>query len=158
MKIKYRVKLFNDFTEPYWERDNAEESPEVEHKNIEEYTTYDKNAFRQILDGFLDAPNKKLTEKDIRKDFDVNRDPKLSATRIGVIKAYYNGRFDLKKKVDADLAKVDVKKMKKGFPTLLKYGIPFEMNYFSCEDNDPYDKLTKMNDAYIEIEISKEDY
>ena len=48
--------------------------------------------------------------------------------------------------------------MKNGFPTLLKYGIPFEMNYFSCEDNDPYDKLTKMNDAYIEIEISKEDY
>ena len=87
MKIKYRVKLFNDFTEPYWKRENVEESPEVEHKSIEEYTTYDKNAFRQILDEFLDAPNKKLTEKDIRKDFDVNRDPKLSVTRIGVIKA-----------------------------------------------------------------------
>lgn len=157
MKIKYRAKLFNDFTEPYWERDNVEECPRVEHKNIEEYTTYDKNAFRQILDGFLDAPNKKLTEKDIRADFDVNRDPKLSATRIEVIKAYYNGRLDLKKKVDADLAKIDAKKMKKGFPTLLKYGIPFEMNYFSCEDNDPCDRLTKMNDAYIEIEISKED-
>lgn len=157
MKIKYRVKLFNDFTEPYLERDNVEECPRVEHKNIEEYTTYDKNAFRKILDEFLDAPNKKLTEKEIRKDFDVNRDLKLSATRIEVIKAYYNGRFDLKKKVDADLAKVDVKKMKKGFPTLLKYGIPFEMNYFSCEDNDPYDKRTKMNDAYIEIEISKEE-
>lgn len=157
MKTKYRVKLFNDFTEPYWERDNVEECPEVEHKNVDEYSTYDESAFRRILDDFLDAPEKKLTEKDIRADFDVNRMPKLSATRIEVIKAYYNGRLDLKKKIDADLAKIDAKKMKKGFPTLLKYGIPFEMNYFSCEDNDPCDRLTKMNDAYIEIEISKED-
>ena len=53
MKIKYRVKLFNDFTEPYWKRENVEESPEVEHKSIEEYTTYDKNAFMQILDEFF---------------------------------------------------------------------------------------------------------
>lgn len=157
MKTKYRVKLFNDFTEPYWARDNIEDSPIVQHNSVEEYIVYDYNVFKDILDGFLDAPKKKLTEKDIRKDFDENREHKLSSSRIEAIKAYYNGRLTLKKKVDADLAKIDVKNLKKGFPVELKYNIPFEMNYFSCEDNDPCDRLTQMNDSYIEIEISKED-
>jgi len=157
MNTRYRVKLFNDFVEPYWASDCPEKSSIVQHRNIEEYVAHDEKIFKQILDGFLDAPKKKLTEKEIRKDFDTNREPKLSDTRVNVIKAYYNGRLELKKRVDADLAKIDVKKMKKGFPTMLKYSIPFEMNYFSCEDNDPCDKMTKMVDSYIEIEISKED-
>ena len=156
MKIKYRVKLHNDFTEPYWAQDNVESSPAVSHICIDEYVTYDKKVFKDILDGFLDAPKKPLTEKDIRKDFDENRDTKLSAEKVNVIKAYYNGRLALKKKIDAALAKVDEKKLKKDFPVVLKYGIPFEMNYFSCTDNDPCDKLTQQNEAYIEIEISAE--
>ena len=157
MKTKYREKLHNDFTEPYWAYDNVENSPAVSHICIDEYVTYDKNVFMDILDGFLDAPKKALTEKDIRKDFDENRDSRLSAEKVNVIKAYYNGRLALKKKVDAALAKVDEKKLKKDFPVVLKYGIPFEMNYFSCTDDDPCDKLTRQNEAYIEIEISTED-
>lgn len=157
MKTKYRVKLFNDFTEPYWESNDPEKSPIVVHTCIDEYVAYDEDAFKKILADFIDAPKKKLTEKEIRKDFDENRNPTLSSGRVEVIKKYYNGRFDLKKKVDADLSKVDIKKMKPEFPVVLKYKIPFEMNYFSCDDNDPCDRLTKMNDAYIEIEISKVD-
>lgn len=157
MKIKYRVKLYNDFTEPYWARDNIQDSPIVSHVSVDEYVAYDKEVFRDILGDFLDAPKKNLTEKDIRKDFDENRNPRLSNEKVNVIKAYYNGRLALKKKVDAALAKVDEKKLKKDFPVILKYGIPFEMNYFSCEDDDPVDKLTKQNEAYIEIEISRED-
>ena len=157
MKTKYRLKQLNDFTEPYWALDNDENSPIVTHRNIDEYECYDYDIFMRMLEECLDAPKKKLTEKEIRQDFDTNREPKLSASRVEAIKAYYNGRLELKKKVCEDIAKIDIKKMKKGFPILLKYGIPFEMNYFSCIDNDPHDKLTKMNNAYIEIEISKED-
>lgn len=154
---KYRVKLFNDFTEPYWTSDDPENGPIVTHKCIDEYEMDNEKAFRDVLDGFLDAPNKPLTEKDIRKDFDENREPRLSSSRVEVIKRYYNGRLALKKQVYADLAKIDMKKMKIGFPKMLKYNISFEMNYFSCEDNDPCDTLTKMNESYIEIEISKEE-
>ena len=157
MKTKYKVKLFNNFTEPYWTSDDPEKSPITMHKCIDEYVAYDEKVFRDILDGFLDAPKKALTEKDIRKDFDINREPRLSSSRVEAIKTYYNGRLALKKKVDADLAKIDVKKLKVGFPKMLKYNIPFEMNYFSCEDNDPCDKLTKMTESYIEIEISNEE-
>lgn len=156
MKTQYRVKLYNNFTEPYWKMNELKKSPIVDHMNVDEYVTYDEAAFKDILDDFLDAPKKKLTEKEIRKDFDENRDPKLSESRVEVIKRYYNGRFDLRKKIYDDLNDIDVKRMKVGFPKMLKYGIPFEMNYFSCEDNDLCDKLTKLNDAYIEIEISKE--
>lgn len=157
MKMKYRVKLYNDFTEPYWARDNVEECPVVEHKSVEEYVAYDKLTFEKILEDLVDAPKKKLTDEEVRKDFDTSYQPKLSDSRVEVIKAYYNGRLKLKKKIDSDLAKVGIDKMKKGFPAMLKYNIPFEMNYFSCDEDDPCDKLTKMNDSYIEIEISKED-
>lgn len=156
MKTKYRIKLYNDFTEPYWKVDNPETSPIVNHKLVDEYVTYNENAFRSILDDFIDAPNKKLTDKDIRKDFDENRKNRMSDNKVCEIKRYYNGRYDLKKKICNDLSKNDAKYIKIGFPVILKYCIPFEMNYYSCEDNDPCDKLTKMNDAYIEIEISKE--
>ena len=157
MKTKYRVKLHNDFAEPYWASDNAESSPIVDHICIDEYVCYDYDVFKDILDGFLDAPKKKLTEKEIRQDFDEHREPKLSANKVEAIKTYYNGRHDLKKKVYADLAKVDVKKIKKDFPIVLKYGIPFKMNYFSCIDDDPCDSRTIQNDAFIEIEVSKVD-
>ena len=157
MKMKYRVKLFNDFSEPYWMSDDPSRSPVVNHVCSDEYVTYDEFTFKKILADFIDAPNKKLTDKEIRNDFDTNRDPKLSNSRIEVIKKYYNGRYALKKRIDSDLAKIDVKKMKPEFPIVLKYKISFEMNYFSCNDNDPCDKLTHMNDSYIEIEILKVD-
>ena len=154
MKMTYRVKLFNDFTEPYWTSNDPENSSLVDYKNSEEYVAYDEETFKNILYGFIDAPKKKLTDKEIRRDFDENHDPKMSDDAVNMIKAYYNGRLELKKKIDADLAKFDMHKIKKNFPVMLKYKIPFEMNHFSCDDNDPCSKLTKMNDAYIEIEIS----
>lgn len=155
MKIKYRVKLFNDFTEPYWMSDNPETSPIVKHRCIDEYICDDDKVFKQVIDDFLDAPKKKLTEKDIRHDFDENRGHMLSDNKVKAIQIYYNGRLSLKKKVYADLAKIKASRMKAGSPVVLKYSIPFEMNYFSCNDNDPCDKLTKMNDSYIEIEVLK---
>ena len=152
--IRYRVKLHNDFTEPYWKSDGVEHSPVVQHKSIDEYVAYDEAVFRSVLDDFLDAPDKKLSDKDVQRDFSSSRGTPLSRSRVDAIKAYYNGRLALKKKVHADLAKVDVKKLKAGFPVMLKYCIPREMNYFSCDDNDPYDAMTTLNDAYIEIELS----
>ena len=158
MKIKYRIKLLNDFEEPYWASDNVQDAPSVIHRNMDEYIVYDEKVFRSILDEFLDAPKKKLTEKEVRKDFDDEmRVHRLSKERVNAIMAYYNGRLALKNKVYSDLANIDTKKMKKDFPVVLKYCIPFEMNYFSCEDNDPCDKLTKMNDAFIEVEVSREE-
>jgi hypothetical protein len=90
----------------------------VSHVSIDEYVAYDKEVFRDILGDFLDAPKKNLTEKDIRKDFDENRNPRLSNEKVNVIKAYYNGRLALKKKIDAILAKVDEKKMKNDFTVI----------------------------------------
>lgn len=150
LKTKYRVKLYSNFTEPYW----FDENPIVDHILSDEFMLYDYIIFRKIVDDFIDAPNEKMTDKDVRKQFD-DAKRKLSDTKVKVIKTYYNGRFELKKRIDADLAKVDIKKIKKDFPVILKYGIPFEMNYFSMEDNDPNDSKTRLNDGYIEIEISK---
>ena len=150
LKTKYRVKLYSNFTEPYW----FDENPIVDHILSDEFMLYDYTMFRKIVDDFIDAPAEKMTDKDVRKQFDdMNR--KLSNAKVKVIKTYYNRRFELKKRIDSDLAKVNIKKIEKDFPVVLKYGIPFEMNYFSTEDNDPNDSKTNLNDGYIEIEISK---
>ena len=67
---------------------------------------------------------------------------------------YYNGRYDLMKKINDSLSKIDISNIKVNFPIMMKFNIPFAQNYFSCE-NDPIDAMTKQNDAYIEIEIAK---
>ena len=152
--IKYRVKLNNVFDEPYWQNDDLEKI--VNHTSVDEYVTYNEGIFKAILDDFLDAPKKKLTADDIRKDFDDAHRP-LSNGRIKVIAAYYNGRLALKKKIYAALKKIDVESIDKYSVVLLKFNIPFEMNYFSCEDNDPCDAATKQLESYIEIEISVEE-
>ena len=156
MKTIYKVKLMNDFTEPYWSANINKDKYIVRHKNFDEYIAYDKDVLKTIVEDLVDAPKNMLTEEDIRKDFDNNRNPKMPASKIEAIMVYYNGRFELKKKIDSDLAKIDVKNLLPEYPVVLKYNIPFKMNYFSCDENDPYDVLTKMNDAYLIIEISKE--
>lgn len=155
MKTKYKIKLFNCFIEPYWmSKDNYKT---VNHTNYDEYVIYDnEKQFKQILNDFIDAPNKKLTSKTVNEDFGKYSE-KLSDSKIKAIMAYYNGRYDLSKKIYSDLKSINAKKIKKNFPIVLKYIIPAEMNYFSCKDNDPCDKLTKCIDSYIEIEISSED-
>ena len=101
---------------------------------------------------FLDAPKKKLTETEIRKDFD-DEHIKLTNDKVKVIMAYYNGRYDIAKKIDSTLNKIDINKIDVNYPVLLKFNIPFGQNYFSCKDDDICDKLTVQNDSYIEIEI-----
>ena len=153
----YRIKVHNDFSEPYWASDNPEKSPIVNHVNYEEYAVdNDKQAFKKIIDDTLDAPNKPLTEKDVRQDFDVNREQKMSNACVDAVKKYYNGRLKLKKKISTDLDKIDLSKLSKSSSIKLKYNVPFEMNYFSCIDNDPCNGLVKMNCAFIEIEVSKQ--
>ena len=150
--IKFKVMLYNDFTEPYSYGDDLDKC--VCHRETNEYTAYDEKTFYKVLDDFLDAPKKKLTAKDIRKDFDDIR-RKLSDEKVEVIRTYYNGRYDLSKKIHSKLDKIDFSKIDIDFPVVMKFNIPFHMNYFTCEDNDPYDAAVKMNDAYLYIEISK---
>lgn len=153
MKIKYRVKLHNDFDAPYWKNDDL--SKMAKHLSIDEYITYDEDVFNDILVDFIDAPKKKLTSEDVQKDFGENRTTKISEKCIDAIKAYYNGRFELKKRVDSMLKKINIDKIDEATPVMMKFNIPFELNHFSCEDDDLYDKLTKQLEAYIEIEISR---
>ena len=147
--IKYRVKLHNDFIRPYCSDNNSL----CNHINIDEYVVEDAEVFKTILNDFLDAPKRKLTEKDIRKDFD-DENRRLSSDKVKTIMEYYNGRYDLMKKINDSLSKIDISNIKVNFPIMMKFNIPFEQNYFSC-DNDPIDAMIKQNDAYIEIEISK---
>ena len=155
-KTKLRVKLYNDFTEPYWLSEKNSKDSLARHICMDEYSTYDTDVFNNVLDGFLDAPKKKMTKKDVIEDFGSHQDShKLSDSRVDAILAYYNGRLDLKKVVDTEV-KNAMSKAKPDFPVVLKYNIPFKMNFFSSEDDDPHEKLTTMNNSYIEIEVSKE--
>ena len=153
----YRIRVHNDFSEPYWgTTGHLEKSPIVNHVSCEEYSVdNDKQAFKKIIDDMLDAPKKQLTEKDVRQDFDANREQKMSSACVDAVKKYYNGRLKLKKKIITDLDKIDLSKLSKSSSIKLKYDVPFEMNYFSCIDNDPCSDLVKMNCAFIEIEVSK---
>lgn len=150
--LLYKVELYNDFTEPY--SYGGDLSQIVTHRTHDEYIAHDFKTFCDVLDEFLDAPKKRLTDKDIRKDFD-NAKRKLSNERVKVIKQYYNGRYDLANKVYASIAMAGLDHIEPGFPVVMKFNIPFHMNFFTCEDNDPYDKAVKMNDAYVSIEICK---
>lgn len=150
--IKFKVLLCNDFTGPYSYGEDLNKC--VRHRDTNEYTAYDEKTFYKVLDDFLDAPKKKLSAKDIRKDFDdIKR--KLSDEKVEVIRTYYNGRYDLSKKIYSKLNKIDFSKIDIDFPVVMKFNIPFHLNYFSYEDNDPYDAAVKMNDAHLYIEISK---
>ena len=149
IKMQYRVKLHNDFTEPYY----SDVKSLCKHISNDEYVVEDLKLFKTILNDLLDSPKKKLTEKDIRKDFD-DENRRLPDIKVKTIMEYYNGRYSLMKKINDALDKIDVNKMKMNFPVMMKFNIPFEQNYFSC-DNDPIDTMTKQNDAYIEIEIAK---
>lgn len=150
-KIQYSVTLANDFIEPYFyeKEDNI-----YRKRTIETNITTDEKTFYAILDGILDAPKKKLSNKDIHKDFDVNRKSPISEDKVETIKRYYNGRHDLSKEMYAKLKKIDFSKIDENHPYVLKYNIPFELNYFSCDESNEYDSRVKMIDAYILIEIS----
>ncbi len=153
-RTKYRVKLLRDFNEPYLPASSSDDNVMVVHKTVDEYTTYSEDVFKRIIAEFIDAPSQKLTETSIRIDFE-DTGSKLSSTSIENIKRYYNGRFMLKKAIDADIARVDTRAMKPESPVVLKYNIPFTMNYFSCGDDDAYGKLASSNESFIEIEVSK---
>ena len=150
MKLKYRIKKFDDFTLPYWKSDFKNDQL-VNHVYYDEYETYDKDIFYSILNDFIDAPKKKLTKNDVKHDFE-SSEQTLSENNINKILTYYNGRFDLSKKINNDIKKA-IKNVKMNFPIVLKYNISFEMNYFSYAD-DEYDSNISMNKAYIEIELS----
>lgn len=149
----YRVKFFSDFTEPYSYSEDLDNI--VTHKTYDEYVVHNEKTFYDTLNEFLDAPKKPLTSKDIRKDFD-SPNRKISDTKVEAIKTYYNGRYTLSKKIYSTLKKIDFSKITSEQPVILKFNIPFSMNYFSTEDNDPYDEHVKMNAAFIEIEISSD--
>ena len=150
--IIFKVSLHNDFTEPYSYGEDLDKI--VRHTETNEYVAYDEKTFYKILDDFLDAPKKKLSIEDVQKDFDVMKQ-KLSNEKIEVIRTYYNGRYDLSKQIYLKLKSVDFSKINANVPVVMKFSIPFHLNYFTCEENDPYDSAIKMNDAFLYIEISK---
>lgn len=152
--ITYKVTQCNDFTEPYAHGEDVTNI--VRHKTYDEYVTHDEKTFHDILNEYLDAPKKKLTTTSVRKDFDdVKR--KLSDDKVEMIKKYYNGRYDLSKKIFAKLKNIDLGKIEVEYPVVMKFKIPFYMNYFTCVDDDPYDSAVSMNDAWIKIIISKDE-
>lgn len=155
MNVKYKITQFNDFIEPYSESRKGEYGPTVEHRSVDEYETTDLEAFKKIIADITDAPAKEMTIEDVRRDFETSDVVKLSDASVKSIMVYYNDRLKLKAKIEADLAAVDISNINIGKQVELKYQIPFEMNYFSCEDSDDYRKHIKMVDAYIKIEISK---
>lgn len=146
----FRVKQHNDFTEPYMYR-NAPDSICISRNTTEYVVEGNETLFRQIVEDLLDAPKQPLTAEDVRKDFDSDR-RKLPDSKIKAIIDYYNGRLAILKKVVAHLDAIDFKKDLVEDPIVMKFNVPFEQNYFSCED-DYADKAIKQNDAYIEIEI-----
>ena len=154
--MKYKITVYNDFIEPYTCSTNPKVSAVCNHISNEIYETYSKDVFNELLYGFIDAPKSLLTSDDIRKDFD-SIDRQLSDTRVDAIAKYYNGRYELKKNIDATLNEIDISKLESNHTMSFKFNIPFELNFFSCEDNDPIEAQTKQNWAFILIDITKED-
>ena len=121
--IEYKVRMYHDFTEPYTFDEDLDNI--VTHRSYDEYVVHNKKTFYDVLDQFLDAPKKKLTEADIRKDFDAPS-RKLSDTKVKVIQAYYNGRLELSKHIYAKLKKIDLSDITYEYPVVMKFKIPFE--------------------------------
>lgn len=152
--ISFRVKMSHDCTEPY--SYNEEYDNLVRHKTYDEYVVYDEKTFYNVLNEFFDAPKKPLTSKDIHIDFD-SPGRVVSDAKVEMIKNYYNGRFKFLKKIHDTLKNVNFNKITHELPFTMKFNIPFELNFFSCEDDDKHENHVSMNDAFIEIEISRID-
>lgn len=144
----YKIRLENDWTEPLWN----DEKEICRHRLHDEYVVNSKNACVTVVDDFLDAPKKKLTEKDVRADFE-GHGCKLSDARVQQIMDYYNGRLALRKKLMSKLDKINESKVDDNEPVVLKFKIPFKMNFFTCEDDDSYEKRTKLNYSAITVTV-----
>ena len=155
--ISFRVKMSHNFTEPYsYNEEYIDKLNSQSLTNQVEYVVYDEKTFYNVLNEFFDAPKKPLTSKDIHKDFD-SPGRVVSDAKVEMIKNYYNGRFKFLKKIHDTLKNVNFSKITHELPFTMKFNIPFELNFFSCEDDDKHENHVSMNDAFIEIEISRID-
>lgn len=148
MKYKYTVKLYNDFTAPYF---FAEDREQCNHISFEQYTFSTIDMCRQCVKDFLDVPEAELTFEEVKKDWSDHKYP-ISDEKLKEIQAYYNGRLDIYNKVLLDLAAVESYGID-GDSIELRYDIPHKFNEFVTDENE---KLSIQNEAYLLIRIETE--
>ena len=144
---QFKITLYNDFNEPCY---CSTYKNNVRHIMTDQYLTTSVEQCLDIIRNFIDPPDHKLTLKDIHNEFDISNDKHISDSVAKSIQYYYNGRLKLFKQIVNDF-KLALKGLKT--PKIIRYDIPFALNYFSCEpDND--NANTSQVTAYIEIEMT----
>lgn len=86
----YKIRVFSKFRDIYPNMDDV-----ILYKDNNEYEEIKDSSIEKILADVLDVPSKKLTEEQVRKDFETPSLPPISDENVKGIAAYYNRRKDL---------------------------------------------------------------
>lgn len=139
--MKYRVKTFNDWTRPYSFMSDGD-GQTVRERQTDEYETDDADLAVSIVRDWLDAPDRDMTEDDVRKQFD-SPSRRVEDRYITGIMNYYNGRLRIFEKF-----KKDFENATEG--AAMKYDIPYELNHFETDDSFVGGRETQ-HDSYFEV-------
>lgn len=86
----YKIRVYSKFRDIYPNMDDV-----ILYKDNNEYEEIKDSSIEKILADVLDVPSKKLTEEQVRKDFETPSLPPISDENVKGIAAYYNRRKDL---------------------------------------------------------------
>jgi len=138
--MTYRIKLHNDWTEPYKYDGKAVKSRRVENT---EYVVDDADAAKAIIRDFFDAPDKEMTVEDVQAMFcEPARTDPVPEKRLVEIRDYYNWRLSAMKDMFGDIDS--------GRVGLFRRDIPYAYNHFTTFEEDEQDE--SQNEAYISVD------
>ncbi len=86
----YKIRVYSKFRDIYPNMDDV-----ILYKDNNEYEEIKDSSIEKILADVLDVPSKKLTEEQVRKDFETPSMPPISDENVNSITSYYNRRKDL---------------------------------------------------------------
>lgn len=86
----YKIRVYSKFRDIYPNMDDV-----ILYKDNNEYEEIKDSSIEKILADVLDVPSKKLTEEQVRKDFETPSLPPISDENVKGIASYYNRRKDL---------------------------------------------------------------
>lgn len=86
----YKIRVYSKFRDIYPNMEDV-----ILYKDNNEYEEIKDSSIEKILADVLDVPSKKLTEEQVRKDFETPSLPPISDENVKGIAAYYNRRKDL---------------------------------------------------------------
>ena len=147
--MKYTLTTVNDWTHPYFYAEKQEDTRLHRERNVCTQDTDYPDMLIAMVKDWLDAPDKPLTDDEVRRDFDSDK-RKLEKKFVDQIRNYYNARLDMLNEFKAFFEKNQNTPGAK-----FRKDIPYELNHFETDDEpDPFYENQTQNESYFEVTVN----